>query len=129
MRSALKYPFYWSLGFLLVILSVDIVEAKEVTASWTAPTTREDGSALQASEITGYEVRFNRTAEPDMSWKRVGVLAPAETTYRYTLTTPGSHCMTVRTLAGDLRSAWAQEACVEFSASAPAAPTIELRIK
>ena len=40
------------------------VETGEVTFNWVAPAVREDGTALDSSEIDSYELRFGQT--PDL---------------------------------------------------------------
>lgn len=121
-------PIFLSLILLLTVAAVAYAAPRDVTGSWATPTTREDGSPLKPEEITGYEVRFNRTTEPGMSWKRIKVLKADERTFQYSLTTPGEHCFAVRTVAGDLKSAWSKQDCAEVQDSNPSAPVFKLKL-
>lgn len=93
---------------VLVVLAVPPARADTIDIAWTAPTQREDGTALTAAEIAGYR----------LSWTVNGV-AQAEKTLTpgtgYALDTGalvGRVCVVLRTVDTDgLESAPTGEVC------------------
>lgn len=85
------------LAVLLVtgVLSAPLVQADTINVTWTAPTTRTDGTPLAASEIGKYEV-FSDGAY-------VQEVGAGMTTLDFTMTS-GQHCLQMRTVDTDGRA-------------------------
>lgn len=107
--------------FLILLLLPFAALADTLTVTWTAPTTREDGTALPSAEIAGYR----------LSWTVRGVAQPDQvvTGTSYALDTgslAGRTCVVLRTVDTDgLESEPTPAACRNAK---PNAPT-ELRIR
>jgi hypothetical protein len=109
----LKYALL--LGLLLA------TSANALTITWVAPTTREDGSALLASEIASYRVvwTINGVAQP-------GFDIPGNVlTYNVVETTKGKYCFTLYThdTAG-LESAASNTSCRNASPKPPSGVSV-----
>jgi hypothetical protein len=56
---------------IFVYNGVSYCKAYHLTISWVPPSTRTNGSALQMSELTGYEVYWTRTSDNSKGTVRV----------------------------------------------------------
>ena len=79
--GTLTLSLFGSLIFLLMSANASAQEcvAKNVAVSWSAPTTRTDGSALPASEIKNYVLVYYDVAKPDI--QVVNTIQPDKTDY------------------------------------------------
>lgn len=83
----------------LRVTSID----RSVTLSWSAPTAREDGTALTASEIGGYEIALAVDASPP----DIIQIAAFETSHELNSLTPGVYEFAINAFDTDgLYSQW-----------------------
>ena len=104
---------------LLLLLLPCAALADTVTLTWTAPTQREDATALPATEIAGYRVEW---------WKdgtaQTGFVVPgAVTTYVHSNLTAGRYCYTLQTVDTDgLESVATGQVCRKARPNPPTNP-------
>jgi hypothetical protein len=86
-----KFLMFSVLLFLSVFAFAQ--EAKNVASlSWNAPTARENGSALQASEIGGYEIKYRASGSlASAPFSTVIIKGAVKTDYDLELPTFGSY--------------------------------------
>jgi len=87
--------------------------------TWTAPTTRVDGTKLPATEISGYELVYAD-----------GKALATVTGTSHVITPPvGKTCYKARTIdTGKRVSAWTPEVCVTVAVAAPKAPVMKVEV-
>lgn len=91
--------------------------------SWSAPTKRIDGAALDPSEIKEYEVRYGSYPE-DMKFKSLTKTTGLRVDYK--IVKPGKYCYQARTIA-DVASDWSEEVCKTVDAAKPM--TLKMRVE
>lgn len=92
-----------ALLFLTLLgLIVHRADAADAQLSWTAPTQREDGAALAATAIAGYDIEWGKCGQAQQT-VRVGPV----TSHTITGLGYGEWCFRIRTAdSGGLLSAW-----------------------
>ena len=98
-----------------MVLAASRVFADSLTVTWTAPTEREDGTPLPASEIAGYRLMrwFNGAEQPEVSLASIPSVATLDVQ-------PGKHCVAMRTVDTDgLESAPTDQVCRKAKPKAP----------
>ena len=118
MKLLTKKQFFAGVLFIGGLFALDYAKADTVTLSWQPPTTRVDGSALDAKLISGYNIQYQG------KWLEFTPL----TTKTYTVG-PGKHCYAVNTvLVGDIKSDYSDKKCKTVVSSAKPA-LVELKVK
>ncbi|MBK9418812.1 MAG: hypothetical protein IPN62_16410 [Flavobacteriales bacterium] len=90
------------------------------------PTTRTDGTALKAAEITGVDVRYG---DKPLALKNKFIATAAAPALKYEVPTgaPGTYCYQVRTVTATQKSDWSTEKCADVLALPnPPSLTVEL---
>ena len=106
--------------FIALLLSTAALAAGH-KLTWTAPTTRTDGSALPAEEIQGYELVY-------ADGKALALVKANASSHQ--ITPPvGKTCYKARTIdTGGRTSAWTPEVCVTIAVAAPKAPSVKIEV-
>lgn len=70
----------------------------EITLSWNMPTTRENGDALLASEIAGYEIYYFLEGTPEAAGEIVAINNGNTTQHSLTINQPGTYIFAISTI-------------------------------
>lgn len=109
--------------------------------TWSAPTTRADGTALPAAQIKGYNVYVQ--APGATTSPKVNAAVVTALTYTYTpatMVTTGPYCFALTTVdTGDLESAQSDKFCIKYVnlpdqetiiiPVAPGTPSVNIKIE
>lgn len=105
---------------LWLLFAPAFAQAADVSLSWTAPTTCNDGSALTFCPTTGFEISEGASL--------TGIFAVKETVAATVVTrtvpnvVPGTKCYFVKTVSNALKSAESNRSCVDVPSLPPKAP-------
>lgn len=129
-KQAIKMTLGLYFAFMALLVTVALVEAAEVgqthKLSWVMPTTRTDGTALKATEITGVDVRYG-SKPVAMANKFIATAAAPALKYEVPTGAPGTYCYQVRTVTATQKSDWSTEKCADVLALPnPPSLTVEL---
>ena len=129
-KVAIKITVVTYCLFMALLCVVALTEAAEVDQthklSWTMATTRTDGSALAAKDITGVDIRYG-SKPVAMANKFIATAAAPALKYEVPTGAPGTYCYQVRTVTATQKSDWSTEKCADVLALPnPPQITIEL---
>lgn len=62
-----------------------------VSASWSVPTQREDGSPLMASDLRGYEIYYYKSGTPQSQGTVIAINNPTQTSHTTGVLSPGTY--------------------------------------
>jgi hypothetical protein len=117
----IKHLFYF-LAMILVVASV--AYGASVTLQWDAPTTREDGSALNpVTDLAGYQIGYGPSSGSYPNLVNVPNPGTSHVTYLLTSTFTGTVYFSVRAQDNYQQfSAWGSEVAKFFPPSPPSSP-------
>ena len=131
-----RIVFYW-LILVAVFAFCANTWASDLLLHWDAPTTREDGAALDNADIAQYNVMVKRPQADEFEAMEPIIAVADNTAYELTYQlgqASGEYCFKLQTQDNKgFQSAWTEAVCTQYVAiinpSIPLNITIEIRIK